>query len=85
MKISLSKLLLMAVAVVAVACSSEVDSDSPNFKELIEKVSIAVPTAADSRTTIDPDGMTTRWASGDKLAVWAKNEAGDYVLSGAQL
>ena len=37
MKISLSKLLLMAVAVVAVACSSEVDSDSPNFKELIEK------------------------------------------------
>lgn len=84
MKISLSKLLLMAVAVVAVACSSEVDSDSPNFKELIEKVSIAVPTAADSRTTIDPDGMTTRWATGDKLAVWAKNEAGDYVLSGAQ-
>lgn len=84
MKISLSKLLLMAVAVVAVACSSEVDSDSPNFKELIEKVSIAVPTAADSRTTIDPDGMTTRWASGDKLAVWAKNEAGDYVLSGTQ-
>mgnify|MGYP003290813785 CR=1 FL=1 len=84
MKISLSKLLLMAVAVVAVACSSEVDSDSPNFKEPIEKVSIAVPTAADSRTTIDPDGMTTRWATGDKLAVWAKNEAGDYVLSGAQ-
>lgn len=84
MKISLSKLLLMAVAVVAVACSSEVDSDSPNFKESIEKVSIAVPTAADSRTTIDPDGMTTRWAAGDKLAVWAKNSAGDYVLSGTQ-
>lgn len=84
MKISLSKLLLMAVAVVAVACSSEVDSDSPNFKESIEKVSIAVPTAADSRTTIDPDGMTTRWATGDKLAVWAKNSAGDYVLSGTQ-
>ena len=34
-----------------------------------------------TRTSIDPDGETTRWAPGDKLAVWAKNSAGEYAFS----
>ena len=84
MKISLSKLLLMAVAVTTVACSSKVESDNPTFEERSERVSIAVPIESDSRTTIDPDGMTTRWTTGDKVAVWAQNSAGDYVLNGTQ-
>lgn len=84
MKISLSKLLLMAVAVTTVACSSKVESDNPIVEERSEKVSIAIPTDSDSRTTIDPDGMTTRWTTGDKVAVWAQNSVGDYVLNGTQ-
>ena len=36
-----------------------------------------------TRTSIDPDGKTTRWAPGDKLAVWAKDAEGNYALDGA--
>lgn len=33
-----------------------------------------------TRTSIDPDGVTTRWAPGDKMAVWAQDAAGNYTL-----
>lgn len=33
-----------------------------------------------TRTSIDPDGVTTRWAPGDKMAVWAEDAAGNYTL-----
>ena len=36
---------------------------------------------ATTRTSIDPDGQSTRWAPGDKLALWAKDANGDFVLS----
>lgn len=36
-----------------------------------------------TRTSIDPDGKTTRWAKGDKLAVWAKNADGIYAFENA--
>lgn len=84
MKILWSKLLLLLAMLAAAACSSEVESESQNVVVQPERVSIAVPTAADSRTAIDPDGMTTRWTTGDKLAVWARNASGEYVVSGAQ-
>lgn len=38
---------------------------------------------ATTRTSIDPDGQSTRWAPGDKLALWAKDANGDFVLSNA--
>lgn len=34
-----------------------------------------------TRTSIDPDGVTTRWAPGDKMAVWAEDAAGNYTLA----
>ncbi len=27
----------------------------------------------DTRTSLDPDGRTTRWSAGDRIAVWARN------------
>jgi hypothetical protein len=36
---------------------------------------------AESRTTLDEDGLTTSWSRGDCVSLWAKDEAGDYVLS----
>lgn len=33
-----------------------------------------------TRTSIDPDGVTTRWAEGDRMAVWAQDAAGNYTL-----
>ena len=38
---------------------------------------------ATTRTSIDPDGQSTRWAPGDKLAVWAMDANGEYVFSNA--
>ena len=38
---------------------------------------------ATTRTSIDPDGQSTRWAPGDKLVLWAKDANGDFVLSNA--
>ncbi len=29
----------------------------------------------DTRTSLDPDGRTTRWSAGDRIAVWARNDA----------
>ncbi|MBR5865643.1 MAG: hypothetical protein IKY89_05165, partial [Alistipes sp.] len=45
--------------------------------------SIAMPLDA-TRTAIEDDGATTRWAEGDKLAVWAMDAEGGYAFENAQ-
>lgn len=84
MKRLFSKLLLVAMAATTVSCSSKVESDNPLTDGSLERVSIALPISVDSRTMIDPDGMTTRWAEGDRISVWARNDAGEYALSATQ-
>lgn len=37
---------------------------------------------AATRTVIEPDGLTASWEKGDRIAVWAKNSAGEYTLDG---
>ena len=37
-----------------------------------------------TRTAIEDDGATTRWAEGDKLAVWAMDAEGGYAFENAQ-
>ena len=37
-----------------------------------------------TRTSIDPDGISTRWAEGDEISVWAKDSAGNSVFSNAK-
>ncbi len=36
-----------------------------------------------TRTVLSPDGLTTSWSDGDRIAVWARNSAGNMVLDGA--
>lgn len=84
MKIFWSKLMFLLVAISVAACSNDTFIDDSATVEPSGNVRIAMPLAIDSRTTIDPDGMTTRWATGDKAAVWARNEAGEFVFSGVQ-
>lgn len=40
------------------------------------EVVIGASRLADTRTSLDPDGHTTRWAAGDRIAVWARDDAG---------
>lgn len=35
---------------------------------------------AATRTVMNPDGLTSSWEKGDRIAVWAKNAAGEYTL-----
>ena len=79
----LSKIVSMATAVVAlVACGGDVDESTTMQPSAGVEVEFSMSMDA-TRTTLDPDGMTTRWAVGDKLAVWAKDAQGNYSVEAA--
>lgn len=72
-----------ALVLTMVACSHEVESPTPITPEAtIQEACFSLPVDL-SRTTIDPDGRSTRWAEGDNIAVWAKRSTGEYALSGS--
>ena len=72
---------LVGCVSVLVACSTPLEDVSSTQSELTE---VGFELADDAtRTTIDPDGKTTRWAVGDKLAVWAVNSEGGYTFEKA--
>lgn len=75
--------LLAVVALAVVACVSEADNNPVNPSEQIEEVGFVMPMEA-TRTAIGPDGMSTRWAEGDKLSVWALNSEGNYTFENTQ-
>lgn len=80
----IKKLTLLAVVALGfVACDSEVDNNPVNPSEQIEEVGFVMPMEA-TRTAIGPDGMSIRWAEGDKLSVWALNSEGNYAFENAQ-
>ena len=70
----------LTLVVMTTACSHEVESTTPITPESSYKEAcFSLPVDA-SRTTIDPDGRSTRWCEGDNIAVWAKRANGDYVI-----
>lgn len=76
------KVTLLALLVVSlVSCAFEVDNAPVRPVEQVE-VGFEIPIDA-TRTSLDPDGRTTRWAEGDKLAVWAKDADGGYAFENA--
>lgn len=80
----IKKLTLLAVVALGfVACVSEADNNPVNPSEQIEEVGFVMPMEA-TRTAIGPDGMSTRWAEGDKLSVWALNSEGNYTFENTQ-
>lgn len=68
---------VVALTMGVVACSTDV-APTMGGAESVE-VGFAMPMDA-TRTSIADDGMTTRWAAGDRLAVWAKDSGGRYVV-----
>lgn len=72
---------LVGGVVLLSACGNEPMGDSTTAIEDVDVVEVGFSLADDAtRTTIDADGMTTRWAPGDKLAVWAKDASGNYAF-----
>ncbi len=78
MKIITKLASLTAFALALTACVNEVDN-GPVKPSTIGEVGFELCGEA-TRTSIDPDGVTTRWAPGDKMAVWAQDAAGNYTL-----
>lgn len=79
----LTKIVSLATAVAALAaCSSGIDEGSSMQPADAHEVGFVLP-AELTRTSLADDGMTTRWAVGDKLAVWAQDAAGDYTFENA--
>lgn len=80
----IKKFALLAVAALGfVACADEVDNNPVSPSEQIVEVGFSMPVDV-TRTDIETDGKTTRWSVGDRLAVWAKDEGGNYTFENAQ-
>lgn len=78
------KLALLTVAALGfVACADEANNNPVKPSVDAEEVSFAMPLDA-TRTAIEDDGATTRWAEGDKLAVWAMDAEGGYAFENEQ-
>lgn len=73
---------LAVVAVVAVSCIRE-EASTPSVSLPEAEVGFLLPEDV-TRTSLDPDGRTTRWAPGDKLAVWARGVDGSYAFENTQ-
>ena len=73
--------LLALLAVSLVSCAFEVDNTPVKPVEQVE-VGFEISVNA-TRTSLDPDGRTTRWSEGDKLAVWAMDADGGYAFENA--
>ena len=81
MKIFTRVSFFVALAFSLVSCSVEMADNSVVAPESVE-IGFAMPIDV-TRTSIDPDGKSTRWAAGDRLAVWAKDADGNVAVDNA--
>ncbi len=79
MKILQTLASVVALAAVAVSCQNEVESTTPVIPNVESEVSFAMPIDV-TRTTLDPDGCSTRWSPGDEVAMWAVDAEGNTVF-----
>ena len=62
------------------SCSNE-SQDIANIDNGPLEVGLYAGGGAQTRTHMQPDGLSAVWESGDELALWAKNSSGSYVLA----
>lgn len=68
------------VSCVAMLVSCSVTNEEHSSPQL-QSVEVGFELADNAtRTSLDADGTTTRWAEGDKLAVWAKKSDGSFAF-----
>ena len=66
------------------ACSTEEQAPQQSSNDGKIKVSIGQSAVIKSRTSIGEDGHSAVWSTGDKIAVWAANSAGEMTLQAEQ-
>lgn len=75
------KITPIVMAIALTACNMETEPINTTTETTVE-AGFSVPCDI-SRTSIDPDGRTTRWNPGDKIALWAMDANGDMAISNA--
>ena len=78
----LSRIFVLVVALATASCSNDGDVFNPTTNREAE-VQFALSADA-TRTMIGEDGRTTNWVVGDKIALWAQKDSGEFVAEGAQ-
>ena len=71
---------ILLSALFAASCSTDTFVPTNNGDGKIE-VSIGQSATIKTRTLIAEDGYSARWSGGDKIAIWAANELGEYELA----
>lgn len=78
MQINIRTILLLLVVMV-VSCSKTEDSLQT------DRVTVTIGSMPnidiETKSILDPDGVTVKWAKGDQIAVWARNSDGAYQFS----
>ena len=69
------------LALSLMACSTEQTPQDECVTPKKIKVSIGQSLNIKSRTSLDEDGRTAVWCSGDKIAVWAQGSTGNFALA----
>lgn len=73
---------IFLLALAAASCSEAPEPVAgPEAKRIRVEVGSGPRLDIASRTALDPDGKTIRWAAGDKIALWAIDQAGTPQLS----
>ena len=74
----LKKIILAALLCVFCSCGQEIAEPQTGTRSLT--VGFCSGGDAATRTVIAPDGLAASWEKGDRIALWARNPAGEYTL-----
>lgn len=80
-RIICTALTLLGIAA-CTATDETADGHSGSGSDRRVQVAIGASQQTSTRTALDPDGRTTRWSSGDRIALWASDGEGNHTLDG---
>ena len=79
-----SRTILLALAVLALGCSKEESGGASSDRLITATVGSGPQIEVKPMTELGDDGISVRWSTGDKIALWAFNAEGEATLSGSE-
>lgn len=79
-----SRTILLALAVLALGCSKEESGGASSDRLITATVGSGPQIEVKPMTELGGDGISVRWSTGDKIALWAFNAEGEATLSGSE-
>lgn len=73
--------LLLAAPILAIGCSRMPDSEgSPQSRPISVEITTRTDIGIESRTALGDDGISVRWSTGDRIALWALDTEGSALF-----